>query len=105
VRDDFRIENVANYPNPMSEQTSFVFEHNQPDETFDVTLEIFQTTGSRVDIVQKKVGSQGTESLPIEWMPSSRQIRMVPGIYIYRITATANGKTTSGSGRLVYTHR
>lgn len=105
VKDDFRIEKVANYPNPMTEQTSFVFEHNQPDETFDVTLEIFQTTGNRIDIVQKKVGSQGTESLPMEWNPSSRQIRMVPGIYIYRITATANGKTTSGAGRLVYTRR
>lgn len=105
VKDDFRIESVVCYPNPMQGETRFVFTHNQPDETFDVDLEIFETSGSRVDWIQDRVGSSGTESTPLEWIPAERSVVMRPGVYIYRITATANGKTTSGSGRLVYVRR
>ena len=106
VKDNFRIESVKCYPNPMHEQTSFVFTHNQPDETFKVTLEIFDTSGARVDILlDAKVSSQGTESLQLGWNPSERRVKMNPGVYIYRITATTNGKTSSGSGRLIYVYR
>ena len=104
VKDDFRIESVKCYPNPMKEQASFVFTHNQPDESFNVTLEVFQTSGTLVDMLQKKVGSKGTESLPLEWNPSSGLL-MKQGVYIYRMTvSTADGKMTSGSGRLVYVY-
>ncbi len=105
VKDVFRIETVSCYPNPMTEETTFVFTHNMPDETFDVNLEIFQTTGSRIDIVHSIVGSSGTESQPIVWTPAERQVKMRAGVYIYRITATTNGKVTTGSGRLVYVYR
>ena len=106
VKDDFRIETVSNYPNPMQGETRFVFTHNQPDETFDVELEVFQSTGSRIDLVKEKVGSQGIESLPLEWIPAERQVKMKPGVYIYRISATTkDGKKSSGSGRLVFLYR
>lgn len=105
VKDDFRIESVSCYPNPMHEQTNFVFTHNQPDETFDVTLEVFETSGARVDMLLASVGSRGTESLPLNWTPSSRSVKMRQGVYIYRLTVTANGKTSSGSGRLVFVYR
>ncbi|MDO8928035.1 MAG: hypothetical protein Q7W54_03510, partial [Bacteroidota bacterium] len=105
VKDDLRIESLVCYPNPVQDKTSFVFTHNQPDETFDVTLEVFQSSGTRVDMLQRKVGSQGTESLPFEWTPFSRFVKMTPGVYIYRITATIDGKTGSASGRLVYVYR
>lgn len=106
VKDDFRIETVSNYPNPMQGETRFVFTHNLPDETFDVELEVFQSTGSRIDLVKGKIGSQGIESLPLEWVPAERQIRMRPGVYIYRISATTkDGKKSSGSGRLVFLYK
>jgi hypothetical protein len=105
VKNNFRIESVKCFPNPMQEQTSFVFTHNQPDETFDVTLEIFQTSGALVDIVKTRIGSKGIESIPLEWNPSSRSVKMKAGVYIYRMTATAKGMTTSGSGRLVFVYR
>ena len=103
VKDDFRIETVNCYPNPMWEQTKFIFTHNHPDETFDVQLEVFQSSGSRVDSFQTTVGSSGMESLPFEWTPASRRVKMKPGVYIFRITATSNdGKISTGSGRLVF---
>lgn len=105
VKDDFRIERVECYPNPMNEHTSFVFTHNQPDESFDVTLEIFQPSGTRVDMLQTRVVSSGMTTQPLEWNPGARSVRMRAGVYLYRITATSNDKTTSGSGRLVYVYR
>ena len=106
VKNDFRIETVSCYPNPMQGETRFVFEHNQPDETFDLELEVFHSTGSRMDLVKAKVGSQGINSMPLEWIPAQRQIKIKPGVYIYRISATTkDGKKSSGSGRLVFNYR
>jgi hypothetical protein len=105
VKDDFRIESVECYPNPMDVKTSFIFTHNLPDETFDVTLEVFQTSGTRVDVVKAKVNSNGIESLPLEWNPGDHSVIMKAGIYIYRLTVLAQGKTSSASGRLVYVYR
>jgi hypothetical protein len=68
-------------------------------------LEIFQTSGARIDRYKATIGSYGTESLPLEWNPSSRLINMKPGVYIYRMLVTTAGKTASGSGRLVYMYR
>ena len=106
VKDDFRIETVSNYPNPMQDETQFVFTHNLPDETFNVELEVFNSTGSRIDLVKKKIGSQGIESLPLKWVPAERQVKMKPGVYIYRISAaTTDGKKSSSTGRLVFLYR
>ncbi len=106
VKDVFRIETVANYPNPMQDETRFVFTHNLPDETFQVDLEIYETSGSRVDILPVTIGSVGTESLPIVWNPTERKVQMRTGVYIYRLNVTTNnGKMSSGSGRLVFVRR
>ncbi|MFY9154202.1 MAG: type IX secretion system sortase PorU [Prolixibacteraceae bacterium] len=106
VKDDFRIEQVSCYPNPMQGEAKFSFTHNQPDEAFDVNLEIFQTSGARVDNLLTSVGSIGTESLPFEWIPANRNVKMKAGVYIYRLSVTTkDGKSTSGSGRLVYVYR
>ena len=106
VKDVFRIEVVSCYPNPMKGQTKFVFTHNQPDESFSVTLDVFQISGSQVDSYNTTVGSSGTESLPFEWIPADRSVKMTPGVYVYRLTVTTNdGKIGSGSGRLVFVYR
>jgi hypothetical protein len=103
VKDVFRIETVNCYPNPMQGQTNFVFTHNYPDESFDIRIDVYQVNGSLIDSYTTKIGSSGTESLPISWTPSERQIRMRAGVYVYRITATSGGaKVAKGSGRLVY---
>lgn len=106
VKDNFSIESVECFPNPMQEQTSFVFTHNQPDESFKVTLEIFLPSGARVDMLEvNNLGSRGTESFPLEWKPSQRGVVMKAGVYIYRLTVTTDGKTDSASGRLVFVYR
>lgn len=103
VKDIFRIESVNSYPNPMQGQTSLVFSHNYPDESFDIRVDVFQIDGAMIDSFSTKVGSSGTSSLPISWIPADRHIRMRAGVYLYRISATSTtGKTATGSGKLVY---
>jgi len=59
-----------------------------------------------MDVFKTTVGSSGTESLPFTWTPADRLVKMKPGVYIYRLTATtSDGKITSGSGRLVFIYR
>lgn len=106
VKDDFRIETVSCYPNPMQGQTKFIFTHNQPDESFEVTLSVFSSSGAQMDVFKTTVGSNGTESMPFEWIPADRLVKMKPGVYIYRLMMTANdGKVGTGSGRLVFLYR
>jgi hypothetical protein len=106
VKDDFRIENVSCYPNPMQGHTKFIFTHNQPDESFDVTLDVYQSSGAQVNSYQVRVGSAGTQSLPFEWIPADHLVKMKPGVYVYRLTVTTDDKkTTTGSGQLVFIYR
>lgn len=105
VRDDFRIDNVNAFPNPMNYESNFVFTHNQPDENLDLVFEVFNVNGQRVDLVRTNVGSVGTESIPFKWVPGERNINLSQGVYIYRMTlTTSDGKQNSGSGRLVYVY-
>jgi len=106
VKDDFRIETVSCYPNPMQGQTNFIFTHNKPDESFAVTLSVYSTSGAQMDVFKTTVASSGTESMPFEWIPADRLVKMKPGVYIYRLMVTANdGKVGTGSGRLVFLYR
>lgn len=101
VTSDFLIENVTNYPNPVTDHTYFVFTHNQPDASFRTLIEIFDMTGKKIDMVQVTSSSGGKTSTPIRWSPEERSIQLRSGIYPYRITIrSADGRLAAKSGRL-----
>ncbi len=103
VVDNFRILNVANYPNPVSDYTYFSFEHNEPDASFDAIFEIFDPGGSRLDYFQTWVGSAGNVSNPVRWETGSLSKRLRSGVYIYKITIrNKDGLITSGAGKMVF---
>lgn len=82
------ITRVLNYPNPFVNYTEFWFNHNRPDETLDVQVQVFTVTG--------KVVWTHNASLPPSGSFLSRQItwngrddfgdRIGKGVYIYKIT-------------------
>jgi hypothetical protein len=84
-----------NYPNPMSDYTSFYFEHNQANgDELDVTLQIIDLQGKLVQTISEKIIPYGFNYGPIIWEGgSSIGTSLKNGIYIYRLIA----KTTSGS--------
>ncbi len=82
------ITRVLNYPNPFVNYTEFWFNHNRPDETLDVQVQVFTVTG--------KVVWTKNASLPPSGIYLSREItwdgrddfgdRIGKGVYIYKIT-------------------
>ncbi len=102
VTGDFYIEEVVNYPNPVSGHTYFTFTHNQPDATFQTLIEIFDLSGRRVDVLQFTNVSSGKNSTPVRWDPAERGVRLRNGIYPYRVTIrSGEGELASGSGKLM----
>ena len=82
------ISRVLNYPNPFVNYTEFWFNHNRPDETLDVQVQVFTVTG--------KVVWTKNASLPPSGSYLSREItwdgrddfgdRIGKGVYVYKIT-------------------
>lgn len=102
VTGDFIISEVFNYPNPVSDNTSFVFTHNQSGEILDVVIEIFDLSGRRIDYLTQSVGSRGTSSNPVRWNFPESQTWMGNGIYPYRITArNREGSFATITGKLI----
>ncbi|XOL41079.1 hypothetical protein KCTC32420_01461 [Aequorivita nionensis] len=82
------ITRVLNYPNPFVNYTEFWFNHNRPDETLDVQVQVFTVTG--------KVVWTKNASLPPSGSYLCREItwdgrddfgdRIGKGVYVYKIT-------------------
>lgn len=86
--DKLEIKRVLNYPNPFVNYTEFWFNHNRPDETLEVQVQVFTVTG--------KVVWTKNATLPPSGSFLCREItwdgrddfgdRIGKGVYIYKIT-------------------
>ena len=102
VTGDFLINGISNYPNPVSEYTYFVLEHNQSDATLDVIFDIYDYSGRSVDRFQTEVGSSNGTTNPIRWDLTESKIALTPGVYVYRaIVQNSTGTITSKSGKMI----
>jgi flagellar hook assembly protein FlgD len=80
------IEHVLNYPNPFTTHTEFFFEHNQPCQALEVTIQVFTVSGKLVKTIQTLVSQGGYRSEGIAW--DGRDDfgdRIGKGVYVYRI--------------------
>ena len=102
VSGNFNITKVTNYPNPVSDYTYFIFEHNQPGEVLKTIIEIFDQTGKRIDLISTEVGSNGRVSNPVRWDLENTNAPFKNGIYIYRILVqNSDNIMTSKSGKMI----
>ncbi len=85
------IEQLSNYPNPFSDETHFVFEHNHPDEALDVKINIYNTAGTLVSEIRKEFTPTGSRTNEITWKGTDNNGMKLPsGMYVYRIMITTN---------------
>lgn len=99
-----KLEKFYSYPNPLTEGTSFFFEHNMPNEEFDLTIQIFDITGRLVNTIsQHQACPEGFRIGPIYWNGTdSRGSRPGRGIYICRLSVkTSSGYAASLQHKLV----
>jgi len=99
------INNLLNFPNPMSDQTQFYFELTGPAEHF--TLEIFTLSGRRIksmDQIDLPADNYPSNSVSVGW--DGRDAvgdRVATGVYIYKATAVprSGGGPVEAFGKVV----
>lgn len=93
-----RIDNPANLPNPVTDDTRFVFDHNQVGNNLDVKIYIYDVMGRLVEVLSEQVAGTSVRISPIYWNPS----HLRNGVYVYRIVATSDkGETATAMSKLV----
>lgn len=97
------IENIANYPNPMSDNTNFTFEHNQKDNEINIKIRIYDVVGQLVKIIETTSYGTTARINPINWDGTSDGGDRLPaGMYIYNVTVTnSQNEKTSGYSKLI----
>ena len=97
------IENVFNAPNPVTDETHFVFDHNQVGNNMKVDIYIYDIMGRWVTTLSEQVAGTSTRIAPIRWDGrGARGDSLRKGIYIYRIVATNDkGETATLVSKLV----
>jgi flagellar hook assembly protein FlgD len=92
---------AACFPNPFHDRTQFTFEHNQQEAALDVTVRIFTVMGQQIKTIHHTINEGGSRYVGASWNGTSDSgARVSPGVYIYSILVTANGKTTILGGKV-----
>lgn len=85
------LNDAYNYPNPAREGTWFVFRHNKPGSSFDVTIRIFNLTGQQVNTLSYSFSNENTESEPYYWNGrDAGGYELSSGFYVYRVVARSD---------------
>jgi hypothetical protein len=97
------IQNLQNYPNPFSNTTNFVFEHNHPYEQLGVQLLIYNVTGQLVKEIDDTFVPTDSRTSEISWDGTDKNgARLPSGMYVYRLNInTAEGFKSSAYQKLV----
>jgi hypothetical protein len=83
---DMVLENVLNYPNPFVNYTEFWFNHNKPNESLEVQIQIFTVSGKLIKTINQTVQSTGALSRSISWNGlDDFGDKIGKGVYVYRL--------------------
>jgi hypothetical protein len=104
---NFVITNTYNFPNPFTNYTDIVFEHNQQNVEFNTRADIYSMNGQLVRTIEQTSAQTGSVSSPIRWDGLSQQGAALPsGMYLYNLKVNAsNGLNAHISGKLIYHHK
>lgn len=96
------ISDIYNYPNPVTEGTRFVFQHNQEMETLTATLQIYTATGQLVRTLREKFEAAGNRS-EMYWDGKGEGGHgLQKGVYFYKLDVmTDKGKRAMAYQKLV----
>lgn len=98
-QEDLIVDDVFNYPNPFSDQTTIAFRHNQL-ETLDAKLVIYSVDGKLVRTLQEPVA---TRSAVVVWDGRADDGSFLPsGVYLYKLQLSSGaGLYRETEGKLV----
>ena len=98
-----QIEGLFNAPNPVRDETHFVFDHNQVGNNMKVDIYIFDIMGRWVTTLSEVVSGSSTRIDPIRWDGRGAHGEVLRnGVYVYRVVATNDqGETATMVSKLV----
>lgn len=105
--DALRVTSVYNYPNPFSEETRFVLDHNQPGTILDVTIQIYSNQGELVHQMQTTQPEATTRLDNLHWDGRTTAGAHLPsGIYYanIRIRNPQSNTVEQRSHQLIIAH-
>ncbi|MFD2568111.1 type IX secretion system sortase PorU [Pseudotenacibaculum haliotis] len=80
------LDNVLNYPNPFVNYTEFWFNHNKPNESLEVQVQIFTISGKLIKTINQQVLTTGNLSRSIAWNGlDDFGNRIGKGVYVYKL--------------------
>lgn len=86
-KDELKITNVLNYPNPFHNYTEFWFNHNRPFEPLEVQVQVFTVTGKVVWTANRLITTSGFLSRDISWDGKDDFGDAIgKGVYVYKLT-------------------
>jgi hypothetical protein len=89
-QNELSVRNVFNYPNPMNNKTQFTFEHNQPGNPLDVSIQIYTLSGKPIQHIKQESLITNNSYANIPWNGRDRDNdRLGNGTYIYVLRVTA----------------
>jgi hypothetical protein len=97
------IRKLFNYPNPFTDYTDFIFQHNQSCTPMEIIIDIYKIDGQHVCRLEKEQQILGFSSDPIRWYGITSDGRPVEnGVYIYKVSiTTCDGVKDYKSNKLV----
>jgi len=98
------IEHLINMPNPVTDATDFVFDHNQAGKVLKVKIDIFKLDGRLVKRLQSELTPGGFSSGKIHWNCTTESGQKISrGMYVYQLQVTApDGETKYLRNKLVF---
>ncbi|MEA3479798.1 MAG: type IX secretion system sortase PorU [Bacteroidota bacterium] len=86
---ELAIDHVLNYPNPFTTHTEFYFDHNQPNSTLEILLQVFTVSGKLVYTYNDIIPTSGFRTGPIPphgWDGTDDYgDRLARGVYLYKV--------------------
>lgn len=98
-----QIMDLFNAPNPVTDETHFVFQHNQVGNNMKVDIYIYDIMGRWVTTLSEVVTGSSMRISPIRWNGrGSHGETLRNGVYVYRVVATNDeGETATMVSKLV----
>lgn len=100
---ELALHHLLNYPNPFSTNTAFYFEHNQPGQNLDISIQVFTVSGKLVKSIDSYTYADSFRAGPIYWDGRDDYgDKIGKGVYIYKLKVIApTGQVMSKFEKLV----
>ena len=101
VESETKVRDFVNYPNPFTEQTTFMFNLSGAAAPDELVIRIYTVAGRKIREMKQSAGDLRIGFNSIQWDGRDEDgDRIANGVYFYKVTTTANGRSESFLGKI-----